>query len=400
MTRLLLIALLLTSLPARADEPWDTDNAKNSADAGLIVERLKDPNNTPKQAAELREQKKEVVGRIEAIADTRPTNPAAQLAVSKSLASVDEAPRAIPYAERGLKLAETSGNPKLLRDALLTGSEVYYKAGKYDLARERAQRVLKSNPKDKDALSLYMQVKDRGAGSSSAASGGSMGGGADAAGGSARSGGSAAAQTAAQAPRGPNVAMTSPSSLEASKQIAAGWSKIELDLDSALKHFNAAVAADPRNAASRVQRSKARLVARDGGGAVEDAEYAITLAPGLGEAYAARAEAKRTLGRPAAELLADYEIAARLDGRFTEAYKTAKLQAGGDKAAASAGTSAGAEGADAPAAPPDARGLLAGSQGGWALMALFAVIAAALGGVIVPLVLRRRRSGEDGSRPS
>lgn len=331
----------------------------------------------------------EAVGNMTAVAEKRPENPAAQLAVGKSLASVEEAPRAIPYAERGLALAETSGDPKLVREALLTGSEVYAKAGRYDLARERAERVLKTNPRDKDALALYMQVKGRGTASSASPAGGATAG---------SSGAAGQASAGAPAASAPGVAMTSPASLEAQKQIALGWSRIKLDPAAALKNFEAAITADPMNASVRVQRSKARLAAGDFPGALGDSDDAIRLDPRLGEAYAARAEAKRALGRAEAELVSDYEAAANLDGRFAEAYKAVatRVSAAAEAAAAARSSGDGAEAGGLPA-PGGPLGLLARSPKKWGLIALLCVLAALAGGLFAPLLLRRRRSSDEGA---
>ncbi|MBI2386389.1 MAG: hypothetical protein HYV14_10295 [Elusimicrobia bacterium] len=312
---------------------------------------------------------------------------------------MEEAPRAIPYAERGLRLAQASGDKKMIREALLTGSEVFYKAGDYALARERAQRILHDNPKDKDALALYMQVKDRGAAAAGTPSGGSApgGGAAGAGGGDAGSGPGSTPGT-----RGPGVAMTSASALEAQRQVALGWSRIKLDPKAALKNFEAAITADPRSAAVRVERSKARLAAGDAPGALGDSNDAVALDPRLAAGYAARAEAKRALGMKEAELLADLETAAKLDPDFAERYKALKLRvdgpsADGDGKARGAGEAgAGTAGGSAPDGP---RPLLSRSPKGWGLLALIALVSAALGGVIVPLALKRRRSGEDGSLP-
>lgn len=169
-TNHLIATLLLIATPCFADDVIiDLDNL--TAQAKTIAEKINSPTpKTPAETKSLQKEKETVIGQIAGIADKRPDNPAAQLAVGKSLASVEEAPRAIPYAERGLRLAEASGDKKMIREALLTGSEVFYKAGNYALARERAQRILKDNPKDKDALALYMQVKDRGAASAVPAS--------------------------------------------------------------------------------------------------------------------------------------------------------------------------------------------------------------------------------------
>jgi tetratricopeptide (TPR) repeat protein len=189
--------------------------------------------------------------------------------------------------------------------------------------------------------------------------------------------------------------MTDAGSLEASKQIANGWSRIKLDPVEALKHFDAAVAADPKSAAARVGRSKARLEAGDAAGALEDAEAASSIEPRLGAAYAARAEAKSVLGRAAAELLADYETAAKLDGGFVEAYKAALVRSG----AAAGANAAGGQVAAGGAATDIPRGILKRSPKGWGWLALIVAALAAAGGVIAPLILKRRRSDRDGSLP-
>lgn len=378
---------------------------KKSRDLALLVEtannadatRKGNPSLSPEETTRLKKEKDAAVEKIEGIANAEPKDTETQLEVSKSLASVEEAPRAIPYAERGLRLAEASGDKKMIREALLTGSEVFYKAGNYALARERAQRILHQNPKDKDALALYMQVKDRGAASAAVPGGGATGGSSGAAGSPADGGGPGSAPGT----RGPTVAMTDAATLEAKKQIALGWSRIKLDPKAALKNFEAAITAAPRSAAVRVERSKARLAAGDAAGALGDSDDAIGLDPRLADGYAARAEAKRALGLKDAELLADLETAAKLDPGFAEQYKAVKLRVGGPSAdgpgeATGAGEAGGAAGASAPDGP---RPAASRSTQGWGLLALVSLLSAALGGVIVPLVLRRRRSDEDGSPP-
>jgi tetratricopeptide (TPR) repeat protein len=398
----LVIAVLICAAPC-AGADFDDDLLDATTKAQKITERINSPQpRTPAESEDLRRQKNAAIGEISKIADKRPDNPEAQLAVGKSLASVEEAPRAIPYAERGLKLAQTSGDPKLIRTALLTGSEIYYKAGNYEMARTRALTILKDSPHDKDALALYMQVKDRGA----ASAGGAGGSKTSAAGSGAANAGSGttAAQTAA-APRAPGVAMTSAASLESQKQLASGMSLLKLDPKAALKNFDAAVAADAKSAAARVERSKARLETGDAKGALADADDAVALEPGLGEAYAARADANRALGKREAELLEDYEKAAKLDPHFGDAYASALLRAndarpsGNDAAkealrrSAAAAAAGGVPGSEGPS------GLLSRSPKGWGLLALLAGSLGCLGGLIVPLVLKRRRSGEDGSLP-
>ena len=65
--------------------------------------------------------------------------------------------------------------------------------------------------------------------------------------------------------------------------------------------------------------SKIRLDAHDVTGALADAE-AVLAKGGGADAYIARADAKRALGRPMEEVLADYSQAAKLDPRYLEKY--------------------------------------------------------------------------------
>lgn len=383
MTRALIACSLLFSLSALAGD-WDDEIRENEKTAAAAGEALKTPGLTPERATELQRQRQGAVGNIAAIGDKRPDDTQAQLAVGKSLASVDEAPRAIPYAERGLQLAEASGDPKLIRTALLTGSEVYYKAGKYELAGERAQRILKDNPKDKDALALYMQVKGRTSTPSGATSGGSTA--------AAPTTGGGEASAPASAPKAA-PAMTSPASIEARRHLDAGWSRLSLDPAAALKRFDAAIAADPKKASVYLERAKARLQTSDFHGALEDSAVAKYLDPGFGAAYAARAEALRGQGRPDAEVLWAYEQAAKLDGSFTEAYRTmlakvAQPASAGDGQAAKPKSMGGSAPQGSLTEPP----LAQVGRGLGALMALLALAA------IVIVVVLRRRSNEEGSR--
>jgi len=65
--------------------------------------------------------------------------------------------------------------------------------------------------------------------------------------------------------------------------------------------------------------SKIRLDAHDVPGALADAELVVAKGGGA-DAFAARADAKRALGRPMDEVLADYAQAAKLDPRYLEKY--------------------------------------------------------------------------------
>jgi hypothetical protein len=76
----------------------------------------------------------------------------------------------------------------------------------------------------------------------------------------------------------------------------------------------------PSPAPGTLDSSKIRLDAQDAAGALADAEIALQKGGGA-DAYAARADAKRALGRPVDEAIADYAEAAKLDPRYIEKWK-------------------------------------------------------------------------------
>jgi hypothetical protein len=69
-----------------------------------------------------------------------------------------------------------------------------------------------------------------------------------------------------------------------------------------------------------LESSKIRLDAQDAAGALRDAETALSKGGGA-DAYIARGDAKRALGRPIDEVIADYAAAAKLDPRYIEKYQ-------------------------------------------------------------------------------
>ena len=66
--------------------------------------------------------------------------------------------------------------------------------------------------------------------------------------------------------------------------------------------------------------SKIRLDSQDAAGALRDAELALAHGGGA-DAYIARGDAKRALGRPIQEVLDDYAAASKLDPRYIEKYQ-------------------------------------------------------------------------------
>lgn len=94
--------------------------------------------------------------KFEAEAASRPEDAAVQLKAAAGIASLGEPVLAIPYAERALGLAESSRDPALIREALLTAGEVYDKAGLREQALDRAERVLKLSPDDARAMRIKL----------------------------------------------------------------------------------------------------------------------------------------------------------------------------------------------------------------------------------------------------
>jgi tetratricopeptide (TPR) repeat protein len=393
MKQFLLISLVvLVPLGAEAKRRRDLEDLTRTA--RQADEKLRtNPNLTPEQRTEQQQIKSGAVEKIESIGNSEATDPQTQIDVSKSLVTVSEAPRAIPYAERGLALAEKSKDQKLVREALLASADVFYRTGNYDLSRQRAQRILRDNPKDKDAMMLYMQVKGRGAAAERAPV--AAGNPAGTAGGGSRPAESAAPSSSAAPPR---VAMTSASSRDAQRLINEGWGKMQLDAKEALKFFDRAVAADPQGASARVERAKARLASGDSAGSFADADAAVGLDSRNAEAYAARAEARRALGQAEAELLADYEAAAKLDGRFTQAFQdiVAKLSRGSTATGQAPASNANTAGRSAPDAP---RGFLSNPLKTWGLLALLSALAAFVIGLVAPMLLKKNRS-ENAATPT
>lgn len=174
------------------------------------------------------------------------------------------------------------------------------------------------------------------------------------------------------------------SRLEAKRQIELGWSLLKVDPATAFEHFEAAITADPLRASVRVQRSKARLAAGNAPGALGDARDAIAMEETLGEAYAARAEANRALGRSNADLKADYRLAAMYDSRFLSDYKALVPPEEWIEPSTN-------EQAKTPSGPPPP------GPREWGLLAAVATLSALLGAAGSAAVFRRRRSGEEGS---
>ncbi|MEQ1918045.1 MAG: hypothetical protein ABL955_02520 [Elusimicrobiota bacterium] len=370
------------------------DTARNETDRKQL-ESL--PPNSP-EAQQIQRNIGQRGDKAESYADRAPTNvPVLTAAVDQALGNGDVG-RAQGRADQAVIAAEAETDPKKFAAkwplAMNTRAKVAKAIEDYPAANAYALKVLEKFPKDRNALALFRETKDRtkvqptGAGTQSAAGGGGAG--------------PATPRTNAWVSSmqsgGPGVAMTSASALEVQKHLALGWSRLKLDPAAALKSFDAAVAADPKNAAVRVQRSKARLSAGDAPGAHGDAEDALALEPRLGEAYAARADAKRALGRAEAELLSDYEAAAKFDGRFTDAYKALVTRSA---SASFASAPAGKSNADMAgrSAPDGFWGLLTHPPKKWGLLALICVFAAAVGGVLAPLLLKRPRSGS-GATPT
>lgn len=375
---LLLSLILLTPLASEAKRRQDLEDATSTATKADEQIRT-NPALTPEQRAEQQEIKRGAVQQIETIGNSEQADPQTQIDVSKSLASVSEAPRAIPFAERGLALAERSNDPKLLREALLTGADVYYRAGDYETSRKRAERILKDNPNDKDARMLYMQVKDRAAASAPAIIS-NQGTSNPRVAAAPEPHGYGTPGAVAAAPPVPKVAMTNAGALEAKRQLELGRAKAALDPKAALAFLDAAVAADGKDADARVARSQARLAAGDPVGARADADAAVALSPTYADAYAARAEASRALNPKDPQIEADYAEAARLDAKFKDAYEAI---------VAKASAQGGARNVAGSSAPDPVRGM-SGLPEPVRKYGLIGVFAGGLGCVVAALLLKKK----------
>ena len=350
------------------------------------------PSLTPDQRAQQQEIKRGAVQQIETIGNTEQSDPQTQIDVSKSLASVSEAPRAIPFAERGLSLAEKSNDPKLVREALLAGADVYYRAGDYETSRKRAERILKDNPNDKEARMIYMQVKGRGAAVAATPTAKASASAHDVTGPAIDQNRKTVMPDTVSKTQTGNLAtpdtklLTNAASLEAKRQLELGLGKIALDPKEALPFLDAAIAADGKDADARVARSQARLASGDPVGARADADAAVALNPTYAGAYAARAEAARALNPRDPQIEADYAEAARLDAKFKDAYEALVAKT------ASKGSAGSAAGSSAPAPSRGMSGLPEPVRK-YGLIGVFA------GGIccVVAGLLFRRRSDEDGS---
>ena len=122
-----------------------------------------------------------------------------------------------------------------------------------------------------------------------------------------------------------------------------------------------------------VDSSRIRLDAGDAAGALADAELAIAKGGGA-DAFAARADAKRGLGRPYGEFLADYAQAAKLDPRYLDKYKGLIVQR---------------ESEEHPTKKKSETGLLGIPLG---VIAAFGAVGVLC--IIVPALLARRRAGK------
>lgn len=87
-----------------------------------------------------------------------------------------------------------------------------------------------------------------------------------------------------------------------------------------LKSSAAAEAQASGDVEALLKSSRARLDMEDGKGALADAEAAVA-AGGGAAALAARADAKRALGRAPEEAISDYAQAARLDAQYQATYR-------------------------------------------------------------------------------
>lgn len=282
------------------------------------------PTTPPAAKEELKREREGEVKKIESVGQKRPDNPKAQREVTKALVGVGENDRAMPFADRGVELAEKTRDPKALGDSLALRAQVQQKRGRVEEAYADSARACELDPANTKACQISMMTRgrtNRGVPASPRAvqegfkepspspgpdpwpTGGPI---------------PSVAPQGAGANPGPGASGTDPTRSLA--LVNEGLARMKLDPQAGLRLLDRAVAADPASAKARVARSQGRRIAGDGPGALKDAEAAVRLDPRNAAAFAARGQAKAALGRPPEEVTIDLATARELDPGFSALY--------------------------------------------------------------------------------
>ncbi len=324
-------------------------------------QQLSNPSTPPAVKEELKREREGEVQKIESVGTKKPDNIKAQTEVTKALSSVGENDRALPFADRGVALAEAKGDSKGLGQSLVLRAVVQQKRGKVEEAYADSSRACELNPANSKACQLALLTRGRtnalgGKPAGSAASGENPSGGSRSGPGEDFPGGSNPAppggtDAATREIPGGGVTTASADSLLSAGLVEQAKAKLKLDRSAGLKLLDRAVEADPKSAKARAARSQARRAGGDGAGALADAEAAVRLDPRSAEAFAARGQAKAALGRSAQEVAEDLGAARELDPSFSALYQETLAGLGGGSGAAPTAANAAAVAARPRGAP-------------------------------------------------
>lgn len=362
---LLLVLRLLSCIPMAAGEETPVPSVAEDDDLLAPVKKIKaadkqiaSPATPPAAKEELKREREGEVKKIEAVGDRKPADHKAQREVTKALSSVGENDRAMPFADRGVALAEAQGNPRLLGESLALRAQVQQKRGNVEEAYADSSRACETDPSNTRACQLALLTRGRSNSSAGRVPGNAaQADGARAPGNSGERSGGTSSPAASAGPgslasgavSAPGPATLDAGSLRSASLIEEARAKLKLDPAAGMRLLERAVEAAPRSAKARVARSQARRSGGDAAGALEDAEAAVRLDPKNAPAWAARGEAKAVLGKPLAEVAADLAAARELDPKFSSLYEDALAGLGNNpgETAASGDSAAGVPGARA-----------------------------------------------------
>ncbi len=325
-------------------------------------QQISNPATPPAVKEELKREREGEVQKIETVGNKKPNSLKAQTEVTKALSSVGENDRALPFADRGVTLAEGKGDAKALGQSLVLRAVVQQKRGKVEEAYADSARACEMNPGNARACQLALLPRGRinFYGDNPAAAvrtdGGASPEGGAAAGPDASTPDNpsrpAGVDASARESSGGGVTTASADSLRSASLVEQAQAKLKLDREAGLKLLDRAVEADPKSAKARAARSQARRAGGDGAGALEDAQAAVRLDPRSAEAFAARGQAKAALGLSAQEVAADLGSARELDPSFSALYQETLAGLGGAAASGSSSAAAAPAGALRPRGAP------------------------------------------------
>ena len=310
------------------------------------------PDLKPARAKQIELETKVMAERRDLLAEKFPRSLAVQNAAAAQAVQAGDYRRGLAYADSAVALAEARKDRAGLASALYTRAVGAMWGGQFPKAAEDAARILRMNPKDVNARTIYQMAKGRSEGQAAASA--TQRPLPDAFSASVlddprvRAAGRRAADrrqairqleearrlNAVSDARGALAAAESALAADpgvaadASMQKAMAWAALK-DLAKALDELSRAIALwtaqgkTPNLASAYGIRASLRRAAGAHDGALEDAERALVYDPASGAAFAERARARQALGQKGEQVLADFKRAAELDPDFKAEYQAA-----------------------------------------------------------------------------